>query len=75
MPFHRFDSSADTRETVRRAAKQLTNALRGISDRLNAISIGRLNAEHHHLPQLFGTARAAFTAAPRSRFRINPPYL
>jgi hypothetical protein len=51
MLFHRFDSSDATLQTVHRAAKHLTNALRGISERLNAISISRLNGEHHPLPQ------------------------
>ena len=42
MSFHRFDSSDATRETVHRAAKASPNALRGISERLIAMSMGRL---------------------------------
>jgi hypothetical protein len=43
MSFHRFDSSAVMGKTVRRAAKHIPNALRGVSERLNSMSIERLS--------------------------------
>lgn len=43
MSFHRIDSSAVIGETVRRAAKHLPNALRGVSERLNSILECRLS--------------------------------
>ena len=52
MTFHRFDSSDATLQTVHRAAKASPNALRGISDRLNAMSMDRLKSVRGGIPQL-----------------------
>lgn len=43
MSFLRFDSSAVMPETVRRVENDLSNALRGISERLNSMSMERLS--------------------------------
>jgi len=52
MSFHRFDSSVAKSQTVHRAAKASSNALRGISERLNAMSICRLVGVRGGIPPL-----------------------
>ena len=76
MPFHRFDSSADTRETVRRAAKQLTNALRGVSDRLRGIPATlhdrQSDKNTSHILFRNGSGTAPKGGAQAFRFRNKP---
>ena len=55
MSFHRFDSSAVMGETVRRAAKHLPNALRGVSERLNSILECLLSGVRGGIPPLLAT--------------------
>jgi hypothetical protein len=51
MPFHRFDSSDATAPSATNTSSDNQNASARRLERLNAISIDRLNGEHHPLPQ------------------------
>jgi hypothetical protein len=54
-------------ETVRRAAKHLPNALRGVSERLNSMSIERLSGVRGGIPPLL--APPPFKAGGKAKQR------
>jgi hypothetical protein len=76
MSFHRFDSSDATLQTVRRAAKHLTNALRGISDRLRGILADlhdtQSDSNASHILFRNGSGTASTGGAQAFRFRNKP---